>query len=82
MMRTPSARALSTISQKASVLVLRTNSRISTSRAPARPMLMRCRLGSMIGLPDMRPSSLRKAMIEPVKVTAPIAAPSDISTRL
>ena len=36
----------------------------------------------MIGLPDMRPSSLGKAMIEPVKVIAPMAAPSDISTRL
>ena len=36
----------------------------------------------MIGLPDMRPESLRKAMIEPVKVMAPMAAPSDISTRL
>jgi hypothetical protein len=31
------------------------------------------RIGSMIGLPDMRPSSFRKAMIEPVKVIAPMA---------
>ena len=30
----------------------------------------------------MRPSSLRKAMIEPVKVIAPIASPSDISMML
>ena len=30
----------------------------------------------------MRPESLRKAITEPVKVTAPMAAPSDISTRL
>ena len=36
----------------------------------------------MIGAPLMRPSSFRKAMIEPVKVTAPMATPSDISTRL
>ncbi len=36
----------------------------------------------MIGLPDMRPESFKKAMTEPVKVTAPIAAPSDISIRL
>ena len=43
--------------------------------------LMKCRKGSMIGLPDMRPSSFRKAMIEPVKVSAPIATPSAISTR-
>ena len=33
-------------------------------------------------LPDIRPSSFRKAMIEPVKVIAPIATPIDISTRL
>ena len=43
---------------------------------------MRWRAGSMIGAPHMRPSSLRKAMIEPVKVIAPMATPSDISTRL
>ena len=41
---------------------------------------MTCRTGRMIGLPDMRPSSFRKAMIEPVKVIAPMATPSDIST--
>jgi hypothetical protein len=45
-------------------------------------MLMAWRCGSMIGLPDMRPSSLRKAMTEPVKVIAPMATPSDISNRL
>jgi hypothetical protein len=33
----------------------------------------------MIGLPDMRPSSFRKAMIEPVKVMAPMATPRLIS---
>jgi hypothetical protein len=36
----------------------------------------------MIGLPLMRPDSLRKAMTEPVKVMAPMATPSDISIRL
>ena len=44
-------------------------------------MLMTWRPGSMIGAPLMRPDSFRNAMIEPVKVTAPIATPSDISTR-
>ena len=43
---------------------------------------MRCRAGRMIGLPDMRPDSLAKAITEPVKVMAPMATPSDISTRL
>ena len=36
---------------------------------------MTCRAGKRIGLPDMRPSSFRKAMTEPVKVIAPIATP-------
>ena len=43
---------------------------------------MSWRCGSRIGAPDIRPSSLRKAMIEPVKVTAPMARPSDISMML
>jgi len=43
---------------------------------------MRWRAGRMMGLPDMRPDSLAKAMTEPVKVTAPMATPSDISRRL
>ena len=42
---------------------------------------MTWRAGSMMGAPDMRPSSFRKAMIEPVKVMAPMAAPNDISMR-
>ena len=36
--------------------------------------------GRMSGKPIMLPSSLRKAMIEPVKVMAPMATPIDIST--
>jgi hypothetical protein len=36
---------------------------------------MAWRCGSMIGLPLIRPSSLRKAMTEPVKVMAPMATP-------
>ena len=43
---------------------------------------MTWRPGSVIGLPLMRPESFRNAMIEPVKVTAPMATPSDISIRL
>ena len=35
-----------------------------------------------IGLPLMRPSSLRKAITEPVKVIAPMATPIDISIKL
>jgi len=43
---------------------------------------MRCRAGRRIGAPLMRPDNLAKAMTEPVKVSAPMATPSDISTRL
>ena len=50
--------------------------------AAASTMLMTWRRGSRIGAPLMRPDSLRKAITEPVKVTAPMATPSDISTRL
>ena len=58
------------------------NQTISSTVRAARAMLMRCRAGRMIGLPDMRPDSLAKAMTEPVKVMAPMATPSDISRRL
>ena len=44
--------------------------------------LMTWRPGSRIGLPLMRPESLRNAITEPVKVSAPMATPSAISTRL
>ena len=50
--------------------------------ASASAMLMMCRPGSMIGAPLMRPDSFMKAMIEPVNVSAPMATPSAISTRL
>ena len=36
----------------------------------------------VIGLPDMIPRSLKKAIIDPVNVIAPIDAPKDISIKL
>jgi hypothetical protein len=45
-------------------------------------MLMTCRAGSMIGAPLMRPDNFMKATTEPVNVSAPMATPSAISTRL
>jgi hypothetical protein len=57
-----------------------TSSTISTTSASAERDVDDVRAGSMIGLPDMRPSSFRKAMTEPVKVIAPMATPSAIST--
>ena len=53
----------------------------NTSARPS-TMLMRCRAGRMIGAPLMRPDNLANAITEPVKVSAPMATPSDISTRL
>jgi len=50
--------------------------------AAASARLMTWRPGSVIGLPLMRPESLRKAITEPVKVMAPMATPIDISIRL
>ena len=43
---------------------------------------MAWRAGRRIGAPLMRPESFRNAITEPVKVTAPMATPIDISTRL
>ena len=70
------------MSQKASPEVDTTKKATRATSSTARPMLMAWRFGRMMGLPDMRPSSLAKAIIEPVKVRAPMAAPIDISTRL
>ena len=60
----------------------RRTARSAATRPTPSALLITWRCGSRIGAPDMRPSSLAKAMIEPVKVTAPIARPSDISIRL
>ena len=79
MSSTPSAKLTSTTSQNTTRLSPRTKTTSSTTSSTPSAMLMRCRLGSMIGLPDIRPSSFRKAMMEPVKVMAPIATPSAIS---
>ena len=51
---------------------------IQTSRAP----LMRCLKGSKIGAPDILPFNLAKAITEPEKVIAPMAAPKPNSKRL
>src|SRR3954466_11749900 len=53
----------------------------TTSNTPS-AMLMMWRAGRMIGAPLMRPDSFAKAITEPGNVSAPIATPSDISTRL
>ena len=44
--------------------------------------LIKCCPLKVIGAPDMIPRNFKKAMIEPEKVMAPIAAPKDISIKL
>ncbi len=55
---------------------------MKNTSASASTMLMTWRNGRMIGAPLIRADSFRNAITEPVKVKAPIATPSDISTRL
>ncbi len=78
----PRIRAMANTPQKAQIAVPPVPIRmpIRKTRASARAMLMRCRAGSRIGAPLMRPSSLAKAMTEPVKVMAPMATPRLSST--
>ena len=54
---------------------------IMATMATAIRMFSRCRAGRMIGAPLILPFSLAKAITEPVKVTAPIARPSDNSIK-
>ena len=55
---------------------------MKTTSATPSAMLMMWRAGRIIGAPLMRPESFMNAITEPVKVNAPMATPSDISTRL
>ena len=81
-MSTPSTSAMMVISQKSIALPVITRPTMKTTSASASAMLMMWRAGRMIGAPLMRADNLRNAITEPVKVNAPMATPSDISTRL
>jgi hypothetical protein len=48
-----------------------TNAPIVATLAPSNEEFTRCLPGSIVGLEDIRPASLRKATIEPVKVIPP-----------
>jgi hypothetical protein len=82
MTSTPRMKDTIVISQNTKWLSVSTKMKMSNTSEAASARFTRCRCGSRIGAPLMRPSSLRKAMTEPVKVMAPMARPSDISTRL
>ena len=82
MIRTPSASETSTISQKVVPDWPLTSRTISSTRRMPSPRFTMCCMGKTTGLPEIRPCSLPKAMMEPVKVIAPMATPSDISIRL
>jgi hypothetical protein len=52
---------------------------VSTRKSARAPMLRAFLPGSMSGFDDIRPESLRKATIDPVKVTAPMKTPMNTS---
>jgi hypothetical protein len=79
---TPTTIDTSTISQNRKALSVRTKRNSRSSSAPPSAMFTMWRCGSRIGLPPMRPESLRKAITLPENVIAPMATPSPISTRL
>ncbi|MNV46256.1 hypothetical protein D3C71_1380800 [compost metagenome] len=78
----PRTSAMAKTPQKAQMAVppVPISTPIRKTRARARAMLIRCRAGSRMGEPLIRPSSLAKAMTEPVKVMAPMATPRLNST--
>ena len=77
----PTRRARAKIAQKAQSAAppLSTSTTIMATMARPIAIFSRCRAGRMIGAPLMLPFSLAKAITEPVKVTAPMARPSDSS---
>ena len=82
MIRTPSRKARIAIIQNCAgpcAMHIHTTSAISAMPSSA---FSGCCPGKVMGAPLMMPCSLPKAMIEPVNVTAPIAVPMLISTRL
>ena len=79
---TPSASARSVTIRKSKPPPVSTRRMTKKTSATASAMLIRWRAGRMIGAPLIRADSLRNAITEPVKVSAPMATPSDISTRL
>jgi len=80
--RKPSARARKAINQNSSGSPVTTKIATSSSSNAPSAAFNGCCILKMIGAPLIRPSSLAKAINEPEKVTAPIARPSDISTKL
>src|SRR4029079_15915760 len=82
MISTPNRNAASASSQNAKWLSVRTDQTTIRQIATNSARLMTWRSGKRIGAPLMRADNFRNAMTEPVKVIAPIAAPSDISTKL
>src|SRR5665213_3238571 len=78
----PSSREIPTISQNCSGPCAMVNQTMQLISANPSSALSGCCSGKTSGRPVIRPCSLPKAMIEPVKVMAPMAVPRLISTRL
>ena len=82
MIKTPMRKARIAISQNRPGPWSRHIQTISAIRTMPSNAFSGCWPGKTIGAPLMMPCNLAKAMIEPVKVTAPMAVPMLISTRL
>ena len=75
MIRKPSPKASSAISQNSIWLPVATNATISTTSSTPRPRFSLCWPGKVIGAPLISACSLANAISEPEKVMAPIARP-------
>jgi hypothetical protein len=80
--RTPRSKDRPTITQKISVeeFIVKTTVKVSKEMKIAK--FRKCCPKKIVGAPLTKPCNFRKAIIEPVKVIAPIATPIDISIRL
>ena len=78
----PKTKLSTTMVQKAQAGWCRAKNTISPAMTRNSAAFSACRAGRMMGAPLILPFSLAKAIREPAKVMAPMATPSDISTRL
>ena len=81
-MSTPIANASRVRRTKAACDSVAQNHTVMPTRTRPTSAFNGCCPGNTTGRPETSPCSLTKATTEPEKVTAPIAEPSDISTRL
>ena len=71
-----------TIIQKISVEEFIVKITVKVTKVTKIAKFKKCCPKKVVGAPLTKPCNLRKAIIEPVKVIAPMATPIDISTKL